>query len=478
MEKRIESNRVEYKQELTDGLEKEVVAFLNYRSGGIIYIGIDKNGECVGIENSDDLQLKIKDRLKHNILPSCMGLFDVVAEEQENKDIIKLIVASGSEKPYYIKKKGMSEKGCFIRVGSASEPMQVRMIENLFAKRTRNSIGKIISPRQELSFAQLKIYYEAKGLELNKNFATNLEMVLEEKYNYVAYLMADNNGTSIKLAKYSGLNRVDLLENNEYGYCSLIKSTKALLDKLEIENKTFAKITSKERIEQRLWDSVALREAVVNAIVHNDYTREIPPKLEIFPDRLEITSYGGLFEGMTKNDFFEGLSLPRNKELMRIFKDLDMVEQLGSGIPRILQSYSRDCFVFGDSFTRMIFPAKTVEKTVEKTRVKTVEKSDDPLQDTEKTREKTDKTLQDTEKASEKTEKASEKTRVKASEKTSSEIIILIKENPNVTIHEMSKTIGVTARSIERNIENLKKKNLLKRIGADKGGYWEVVKKK
>ncbi len=476
MEKRIESNRIEYKQELTVDLEKEVVAFLNYRSGGIIYIGIDKNGECIGVENSDDLQLKIKDRLKHNILPSCMGLFDVVSEEEDDKDIIKIIVASGSEKPYYIKKKGMSEKGCFIRVGSASEPMQVRMIEDLFAKRTRNSIGKIISPRQELSFAQLKIYYEAKGLELNKNFAINLEMLFEKKYNYVAYLMADNNGTSIKLAKYSSLDRVDLLENNEYGYCSLIKSTKALLDKLEIENKTFAKITSKERIEHRLWDSVALREAVVNAIVHNDYTREIPPKLEIFPDRLEITSYGGLFEGMTKKDFFEGLSLPRNKELMRIFKDLDMVEQLGSGIPRILQSYSRDCFVFGDSFTRMIFPAKTVEKASVKT--------DKTLQDTEKTREKTEETrVKASEKtrvkASEKTRvKASEKTRVKASEKTSSEIIILIKENPNVTIHEMSKIIGVTARSIERNIENLKKKNLLKRIGADKGGYWEVVKKK
>ena len=85
-----------------------------------------------------------------------MGLFDVVIEKIEGVEVIKIIIASGSEKPYYIKKRGMSEKGCFIRVGSASEPMSVRMIEELFSKRTRNSIGKIISSRQDLTFEQLK----------------------------------------------------------------------------------------------------------------------------------------------------------------------------------------------------------------------------------------------------------------------------------------------------------------------------------
>ena len=126
---------------------------------------------------------------------------------------------------------------------------------------------------------------------------------------------------------------------------------------MELENKTIAKITSKERIDKRLWNAVALREAIINAIIHNDYTREIPPKFEIFSDRLEITSYGGLFEGMTQEDFFDGLSLPRNKELMRVYKDLGMVEQLGSGVPRILQAYNKDCFKFSENFFRMTFPA-------------------------------------------------------------------------------------------------------------------------
>jgi len=99
-----ETNRIEYKQELTDSLEKEVTAFLNYREDGVIYIGINKNGLVIGVVDSDSDQLKIKDRLKHNIAPSCMGLFDVISERKDGVDIIKVIVASGSEKPYFLKK--------------------------------------------------------------------------------------------------------------------------------------------------------------------------------------------------------------------------------------------------------------------------------------------------------------------------------------------------------------------------------------
>jgi len=363
-----ETNRIEYKEKLTDSLEKEVVAFLNYADGGIIYLGINSNGIVTGLSNLDEIQLKIKDKLKHNIEPSCLGLFEVIVEKIENKDTIKIIVASGREVPYYVKKYGMSTKGCFVRVGSASEPMNSNMIENLFSRRTRNSLGKIKSQRQDLTFEQLKIYYEAQNLKLNEKFSSNLELLTDDGYyNYVAYLMADSNGTSIKVAKYKGLNKVNLIENNEYGYCSLIKSCKSVLDKLNLENKTATLITSKERINQRLWNEVALREVVINAIVHNDWVSEIPPVFEIYDDRLEITSAGGSSIIKNNEHFFQGYSNPNNREIMRIFKDLDMVEHLGSGMNRILEFYKKEDFTINDIFLRVVLHSnyKKIETTQE-----------------------------------------------------------------------------------------------------------------
>ena len=153
------TNRIELKEQLTDSLEKALIAFLNYAAGGTIYIGIDKQGVAVGVPDSDGDQLKIKDRLKHNIAPSCMGLFDVVREKSNGLDIIKIVVASGTEKPYFIKKFGMTEKGSFMRIGTASEPMPQKLIDELFAKRIRNSISKIKFFREILCFIKILCFF-------------------------------------------------------------------------------------------------------------------------------------------------------------------------------------------------------------------------------------------------------------------------------------------------------------------------------
>ena len=423
----IESHRVEHKQSLTDTFEKEVVAFLNYHEGGIIYIGVDKDGKIVGCQNPDETQLKIKDKLKHNISPSCLGLFEVILETIEEQSIIKIIIASGRETPYYIKKNGMSEKGCYIRVGSSSEPMNQTMIEDLFAKRVRNSLGNIKSRRQDLTFEQLKIYYEEKGLKLNEKFASNLELLTDDGYyNYVAYLMADSNGVSIKVAKYAGTNKVDLIENNEYGYCSLIKATKRVLEKLEIENKTAALITSTTRKEQPLWNKVALREAVINAIVHNDYTTENPPVFEIFSDRIEITSTGGLSIIKNIDDFFSGYSNPTSRELMRIYKDLELVEHLGSGLNRILEAYDKDSFVMKQNYMKNIFY-----------------KNETPLDGV-----------------------------VSGGVR---ELLEFIQTNPGLRANELSEHIDTPLRTVQRWLKQLKDENKIEFQGAPKTGGYVVI---
>ena len=148
-----EDECTEFKRELTDTLEKEEVAFLNSAKGGDIYIGVEDDGSVVGVANPDKLQLSIIDRIKNNILPTTLGFFDVVTQEIEGKPVIHIIVTRGTEKPYYLKKYGMSPVGGYMRVGTGVQQLTTEMIDRLYASRTRDSLRNIPSPRKKLSFS-------------------------------------------------------------------------------------------------------------------------------------------------------------------------------------------------------------------------------------------------------------------------------------------------------------------------------------
>jgi len=181
----------------------------------------------------------------------------------------------------------------------------------------------------------------------------------------------------------------------------------------------------KERIEQKLWDKVAIREAVINAIIHNDYTNEIPPKFEIFDDRLEITSAGGLPLSLSKEEFFSGISNPRNREIMRIYKDLGMVEQLGSGIPRILRAYSKNSFIFMPNFIRMVFyKSGAIGGQIY-------------LTDRQK------------------------------------DIIDLIQQNPKISRKKIAKILDINQSAVLKHLEKLKEMGVIERVGGTRG-YWLV----
>ncbi|HZK70219.1 MAG TPA: ATP-binding protein [Clostridia bacterium] len=109
-----ENHRTEFKEILNDKIEKEIVAFLNSKEGGILYIGIKDDGTPVGVEDIDKIQLQVTDRIKNNILPPALGLFDVLLQEIDKHSIVKVIISSGTEKPYYIRNHGMSPSGCYI----------------------------------------------------------------------------------------------------------------------------------------------------------------------------------------------------------------------------------------------------------------------------------------------------------------------------------------------------------------------------
>ncbi len=455
----IETNRIEFKRELTPDLdlEKEVVAFLNYHEGGMIYIGIDDDGLPVGVKDIDGDMLKIKDRIRTGISPSPMGLFDVKVEEIDNISVIKIFIASGSDKPYYKTRYGLSEKGCFMRVGTAAEPMTNEQIEDLFSRKVHNTLKNVVSPRQDLTFVQLKIYYTEKGFQLNDNFIRSLDLMTDDgKYNYVAYLLADENGNSMKLAKYAGTDRYDLISNNEYGYCCLITATRKVLDKLDVENKVSSKITPTRRIDTPQWDRLSVREAVINAVVHNDYIYGAPSKIELFSDRLEITSIGRIPLGLTKDDFFNGVSLPRNRELMRVFRDVEMVESLGSGMNRIMRTYGRENFEFGNNYVRMIVPYHWIPENDEEV--------NEEVERSQKMDSKVKNVGSDVGSLSE----------VQLTDRQN-KICHILKENPNASAKQMSEVLSVVQRTIERDLAVLQQKGVIKHFGNTSGGHWEFL---
>lgn len=438
----IEDSRTEFKIKLVDDLEETVIGFLNSKEGGNIYIGVDDSGKVIGLKNNIDLlQRQIKDRIISNIEPSVLGLFDIEVLEEDNKKYLNIIVARGLEKPYHLKGMGMTSDSCFIRVGSSNEKMDEHLINKLFRERTKNSLKNIISPKQDLTFRDLKIYYTEKGFDVGDNFEKQLDFFTADgKYNYVAYLLADENRVSIKVAKYASDDVDELMENYEFGYCSLIKATHRVLEKFITENKIFAKITYPERKEQPMYDYKAVREVIINAIVHNDWSNEYPPKFEFFSDRLEVSSFGGIQNEFTEEEFLQGYSAPKNPELMRVFKDLELVEHLGTGIRRILKRYDKSIYHFFPHFIRVSIKYNQNEFEYNNQNIKKITYSD--------------------------------------LTKVQEGIIGLIEDRPNITQEEMSNLLGVTSRTIRNHIKYLVDNDYIKRIGADKNGKWILTKGK
>lgn len=232
-----------------------------------------------------------------------------------------------------------------------------------------------------------------------------------------------------------------MIENEEYGFSSIIKVVKNIINKLNIENRTFTEITELERKEIKMVDEIALREATINAIVHNDWVSETPPKFELFSNKISISSSGGLPAGYTKEEFLNGFSAPKHPELMRVFKDLGLVEQLGTGITRILNAYNKNVFEIFPNFIRINFEFREKATNHQKNDTRNETRSE---------------TIKLTE--------------------IQKQIIKLVLKTPSITQNTLAEILDVGRATIARHIKILIEKGIIVRSGSTKKGYWEVIK--
>lgn len=316
------------------------------------------------------------------------------------------------------------------------------------------------SSLSNLTFRQLKIYYSEINYHIDENnFESNFNLRNEDgKYNLLAELLADKNNIPLIFVKFNGVNKVAMSEMQNFGYCCILSGYWMMKKKLEIENKS--------GIDTYLFDFDCVNEALINALVHNEWTIT-EPQISIFSDRIEILSHGGLPNNMTKEQFFKGISNTRNKTLMRIFLSLNLCEHTGHGIPTIINKYGKEAFEIQSNYIKCIIPFNKKDATTHNednkddfvgicdnnagNHVGEVDIIEDNTDDKDKIVGKN-----------------------VGINKTQQEILSKISKNTQITLIELSKEMNLTKRTIERNIKVLKDKKLLIRKGTNRNGNWVI----
>ena len=291
----IETEKIELKRNLNDSFEKEVVAFLNSHDG-VIYIGVEDNGDICGVDKLDETMKKIADSISNSILPNSQDLVKVKALYEEYKWIIEVEVKKGNSL-YYINKYGRSSKGCYIRVRTSCRSMTEEQIENSFIASINAPSYSLVnerSPKQKLTFRVFKIYLDENNVYYDEeNFNENNNLLTEKgEYNYQAYLLSDQCDLSIKIACWEGKDKLsNYLFKKEFGGCCLLKAMDDLSSYMQSTHNKVRSFFEQGKLNRRdefLFDYNAFREAWVNACIHNDYSTHLGPAVYLYNDHMEV----------------------------------------------------------------------------------------------------------------------------------------------------------------------------------------------
>lgn len=336
-----ENSQIEFKREYTSELKKEVVAFAN-SAGGEIFIGIDDNGEVVGVEDTDKTMLQITSMLRDAIKPEITLLTNCKAEIIENKSVIRLSVQRGVDRPYYIGEKGLKPSGVYIRHGSASIPVSNEAIRQMIKETDGDKFEDIRSLNQELTFETTTTEFSKKSIEFGKTQMKNLGIIGSDGlYTNLGLLLSDQCVHSIKGAIFQGTSKSIFKDRREFTG-SILKQLNDIYKYIDLNNRTKATFSGLDRMDTRDYPQDAIREALLNAIVHRDYAFSASILISIFDDRIEFVSLGGLVAGLTINDIMVGASQSRNEKIANIFYRLRLIEAYGTGITKILMSYENN----------------------------------------------------------------------------------------------------------------------------------------
>lgn len=449
----IESESSELKETFTPAIVRELVAFLN-ASGGTIYIGVKDDGTVVGVTNIDETLRKLSGVITCQIEPNPQDEITSQLLFEQSKTIIAVNIRKGYRHIYCVKKYGFSSNGCLIRIGTTCKKMTEEQIKIRYEQKFSDTEYMLKKPAtfRDLTFRQLKIYYAEKGFHLDDaSFETNFCLKNDAgNYNLLAELLADRNTTPLIFVKFKGNTKASISERSDYGYGCLLTSYSKIKARLQAENVCMSNTLVRPRSDTFLYNENCVNEALLNALVHNDWTIT-EPQISMFNNRLEILSHGGLPGSLTKEQFFSGISMPRNATLMRIFLMLGLTEHTGHGVPTIVKTYGKEVFDIQSNYIKCTIPFEPRVLAHMNAPLSTCSScSCDEGVDSEVSGD--------------------------ALNKTQGRVLRHLLQRADATVSDLALSIGVSRRTIERALRALQDKQIVQRMGTRRAGSWLVLR--
>ena len=370
-----ESERIEYKSQMIDDIYKEVIAFAN-TNGGVIYIGIDDKGKLIGIDNVDETYTRLTNGIRDAIAPD-VTLF--VRYILQNNKVIQIEVGEGSYKPYYLKSKGMKPNGVYVRQGASSVQASPDQIRRMIKDSDGDVFEEMRTATQELSFEEAERAFKRYKVDFSeeKYIALGLRNIHDDQYTNLAMILSDQCQHTTKIAVFGDEANITFKDAKEFGG-SIFKQLDDSYAYLMLCNRTAATFKGLERVELSDYPEDALREALLNALVHRDYSYSGSMIINVNDSCIEFISLGGLLPGLSADDIRSGISQPRNRKLAEIFHRLRLIESYGTGIRKIYALY-KDCAlqprieVTTNTF-KLVLPNMNVSGAVSESMPETTEK--------------------------------------------------------------------------------------------------------
>lgn len=339
----IENKTTEFKREYMDDIKYAVVAFAN-TEGGKIYIGINDSGSVQGVEHTDATMLRITNMIRDSIRPDVSMFTECTVEIMEGKSVVVLTVQRGTARPYYLAGKGIRPEGVYVRQSASSVPASETAILNMIKETSGDCYEDARSINQQLTFKKTETYFAKCNLPFGDQQKRTLNIIgTDGTYTNLGMLLSDQCVHTIKLAVFDGSKKSVFRDRKELSG-SLLTQLEDAYSYIDQFNRTRAEFEGLDRIDKRDYPNEALREALLNAITHRDYSFSGSTLISIFDDRIEFVTIGGLIRGLTFDDIMLGVSALRNQNLANVFYRLKLIEAYGTGILKINESYA-DCAV-------------------------------------------------------------------------------------------------------------------------------------